>query len=80
MVIRNGLSEEIEDLLGTMNDAEITHRLTSTYGRGEDYPDDDGLYEGTTPVIHAARSGKLDIFSSNFRAMRTRLEVQLVRL
>lgn len=79
MAIRNGVSDEVEGLLGTMNDAEITHYLASTYGQGRDFLDDDGLYEGTTPVIHAARSGNPDIFASIIRAMRTRLDLQLVR-
>ena len=77
--IRNGLPDEIEALLGQMTCAEVTDCFTSTYGLGIDMPDDDGLFEGTTPILHAARSSNPDVFSSIIRTMQAKLGPQQVR-
>ena len=77
--IRNGLSDEVEALLGQMTCAEVTDCFTTTYGLGIDRPDDDGLYQGATPILHAARSGNPDVFSSVIRTMRAKLGPQQVR-
>ena len=77
--IRNGLLDEVEALFGQMTSAEVTDCFTATYGLGIDRPDDDGLFKGATPILHAARSGKPDVFSSVIRMMQAKLEPQQVR-
>ena len=77
--INNGLSDEVEALLGQMACAEVTDCFTTTYGLGIGWPDDDGLFEGTTPILHAARSGNPDVFSSVIRTMQAKLGPQQVR-
>ena len=79
VAIRNGQPREVEDLLARMSDEEAIGQLTSTYGQGRDRPDDNGLYQGTTPILHAARSGNTAILSSVFQAMQARLTTQQVR-
>lgn len=68
----------MEDLLNRMSEADAIACLTSTYGRGRDTPDEDGLFEGTTAILHAARSGKQDMFSSVLRMIRMKLTLQQV--
>ena len=77
--IRNGLPDEVEALLGQMTCAEVTDCFTTTYGLGIYRPDDDGLFEGTTPILNAARSGNPDLFSSVLRTMKAKLGPQQVR-
>lgn len=76
--IRDGFPDKVEDLFAQMNDTEVINGLTRPYGRGVDVPDDDDLYEGTTPILHAARSGKADMFSFIYRVMRSKLSSQKV--
>ena len=77
--IRNGLPDEVEALCGHMTCTEVTDCLATTYGLGVVKADDDGLLEGVTPILHAARSGNPDVFSSVIRAMRANLNPQQVR-
>lgn len=79
VAIRNRQSREVEYLLARMSDEEAIGQLTSTYGQGRDRPDHNGLYQGTTPILHAARSGNIAILFSVFQAMRARLTTQQVR-
>jgi len=78
MAIRNGLPNNVEDLLKPMSKIEAIDCLTSTYGLGKEQPDDDGLFEGTTPILHAARSGEPEVFLALLSAMRARLDLQQV--
>lgn len=78
MAIRNGLPNEVENLLGPMSEIEAIDCLTSTYGLGKIEPDDDGLFESTTPILHAARSVKIEVFLSVLGTMRARLGLQQV--
>lgn len=78
MAIRNGLPNEVEDLLEPMSEKEAIDCLTSTYELGEEQPDDDDLFKGTTPILHAALSGKPEVFLSVLSAMQARLGLQQV--
>ena len=77
--IRSGREDEVQRLLAQMSEIEAVEQLTMTYGRGRDRPDDDGLFEGATPILHAARTGKPAIFSALVRGMRARMNSQQVR-
>ena len=77
--IRSGCEDEVQRLLAQMSETEAVEQLTLTYGRGRDSPDDDGLFEGATPIIHAARRGDPGIFSAVVRVMRARMNSQQVR-
>ncbi|CAN0448440.1 unnamed protein product, partial [Ascophyllum nodosum] len=63
-----------------MSETEAVEQLTLTYGRGRDIPDDDGLFEGATPILHAARRGEPAIFSALVRGMRARMNSQQVQI
>lgn len=78
MAIRSGLPNKIEDLLKPMSEIEVIDCLTSTYGLGKEETDDDGLVQGTTPILHAAMSGNLEVFLAVLSVMRARLGLQQV--
>ena len=77
--IRSGRDDEVEGVLARMSETEAVEQLTHKYGRGREMPDDDGLFEGTTPILHAARSGKPAVFSAVVRAIRARMNSEQVR-
>ena len=72
--IRSGREDVVHDLLAQMSETEAVEQLTVTYGLGKHSPDDDGLFEGATPVLHAARRGEPAVFSVIVRVMRERMD------
>ena len=77
--IRSGRDDEVHDLLAQMSQTGAIEQLTRKYGLGRDEPDEDGLFVGTTPILHAARSGKLAVFSAVYRAIHARMNSEQVR-
>lgn len=77
--IQSGRPEAVEELLNSMSESEGTGQLTKTYGGlqvglgGTTSPaDEDGLFRGTSPIMHAASYGKVGIFSAVLGAMKAR--------
>lgn len=75
--IQSGVPEAVGDLLKGWSDAECIEHLTATYGGRITFcmprEDANGLNEGTPPILHAARSGNMAIFSTILNAMEEKL-------
>lgn len=81
LAIQRGHPEAVQQLLGALSGREAIEELTKTYGGvvqdegvDEDDPvaDENGLYQGTSPILHAAKTGKTSMFSAIRNAMRAR--------
>lgn len=69
--IRNGNVETVGDLFAACETTEeLLELLKGRYGVGSSREDQNGLYRGTPPILHAARTGKLAIFYVIVNAMR----------
>ena len=66
-------SHKLKALIGAMEAEDAPEVLSSTYGgAGERWwdADEDHLFSWTTPILHAARSGNVEIFDSVVEAIR----------
>lgn len=70
-LIETGNHEDLHDFFLAAENAEAL--LTQTYGGNGDDLDEDGLYGGTFPLLHAARRGREATFSVVLRAAEVRL-------
>lgn len=59
-----GDQKELERLLKAGVD------LFSTYGKGGSEEDENGLCRGTSPILHAARCGRRDMFDAILHAIQ----------
>lgn len=78
-IIDRGDQGELNTWLGALSRWEAVEELTKTYGgdvhlHGEDslIEDSYGLFQGTSPILHAAKTGKAWMFSAVRDAMRER--------
>lgn len=64
--IRDIIEEGNCDLLKRLLKGESAEELVleTKYGGSDDGPDLSGLYSGTSPLLHAARRGRIHIFSA----------------
>lgn len=69
-LIETGSPEDLQVFL-TVERADAL--LTQTYGGNDGNVDDNGLYSGTYPLLHAARSGREKTFSVVLQAAEVRL-------
>lgn len=78
MSISKGLRNKLGDLHQPKSDIEAIDCLTSTHGLAREQHDDDNMFKVKTSILHVARNGKPDRFSSVLSAIRVRLGLQQV--
>lgn len=80
--IQSGRNEAVDDLLRGMTKPQQKMQLCATYGGSEDSPgspDANDLYVRTSPMLHAARCGNSEAFSTLLHAARGMLKSQVGR-
>lgn len=72
MVIRFGNEMAMRSLLSRSNAQQKQRMLSTKYGgRGDSkFPDDNGLFGESLPVLHAALTGKVEVFWAIVGAMK----------
>ena len=79
LAVQNGDPEAFKSWLDAMSSVEAIEELTKTYGGVQNeeveaklVADENGLYQGTSPILHAAKTGNTSMFSAILDAMRAR--------
>lgn len=81
LAILSGIPAAVEGLLANTTEAEALKQLTRTYGgdaEDRERRDDNRLYGGTTPILHAVLTGEEEMFSAVLLVMRRRMTSQQV--
>ena len=80
MAVQSGDAKAVDDLMERLNDTLAVEELTTTYGGGlwSREADRYDLSKGTSPILHAARSGNLAVFESVMKAMQAKLSREQV--
>ena len=80
MAVESGSPKAVDDLMERLSDTLTVDELTTTYGGGDIWneADKDNLFRGTSPILHAARSGNLAVFKSVMKAMEAKLSREQV--
>ena len=87
MAVQSGNPKAVDDLMERLSDTLAVDALTTTYGgvhttyadgRIAYEADKDSLFRGTSPILHAARSGNLAVFESVMKAMEATLSREQV--
>ena len=81
MAVQSGDAKAVDDLMERLNDTLAVDELTTTYKGVLCNPseaDENDLFEGTSPILHAARSGNMAVFDSAMKAMQAKLSREQV--
>lgn len=79
LAIRSGDLEAFHTWIFDLDEMEAIGELTNTYGgtsrlddKNRPIKDEDGLFQGTSPVLHAAQTGNVSMYSSVLDEMKKR--------
>ena len=81
IAVQSGVPKAVDDLMESLSDTLEVDELTTTYGDGTFRVEEDKeniLFKGTSPILHAARSGNLPVFKAVMKAMQSKLSQEKV--